>query len=447
MRALALSLVLASAPALAVEQDVRLRADYFHLTAGQDGGPGAQLFGYGLRARLVDLAPLPAGVLELGVEGRAREDLARERGTWRGLSEARLTLRDVGAFSVTAGRFGFGEGIAVLRVDGGEVAAQVHPAVRVSMAGGLVADDEDLTPDADRPVVARAVTVRVDDWLDGAASASWSRVREAPAAREAEGETQRDVLDAAARVLVIPTDTTWAFASLDLADVASWTVPPDDPRTWSATAQGFALTQIYGQAGYRPVRPLRLDVGWIWQASRFAAVDSTDHFQDASGRVRWRFAPGMQAMARGRARVRDRRVVDGEVEATQAEISTRAQAAIDASDLFDLGLAVNVGALHDRSPSRNQTALTGEAGWQGIAGHAFGGFRTTLRDPDDTFSTFTPDEPGATVALDPYSRTVEMAAFGRAALQARWGYVQASVDYDLQAAQWMAFTQTGVVWR
>ncbi len=447
-RLLPLLLGLAPAVAAGVEQDVRARTDYLHLTDGADGAPGAQLWGYGLRARLRQLADLLGGDLELHVELRAREDLLRAAGTRRGVPEARLTLRDAGPFTLSVGRFGVGEGTALLLVDGAELAARVHDAVELALAGGLRAEDDDLTPDADRPVVAGTARVRIDDWLDGAASASWGRERFAPPNRAAEGQRQRDVIDAALRLLVVPTPTTWIFASAETADVAAWSVPAGDPRTWLLTDQGFALTQVYVQAGHRPWRPLKLDAGWLLQASRFAAAGSTDRFQDITARARWRALPGLRLMARGRARLRDRLVLEDDGgQSTQDELAWRAQGAVELTDAFDLGLAANLGAVHDHEPTRSQTALTGELGWQGAPGHAFAGLRTTLRDPDDTFSTFTPEAPGAQVALDPYSRTVEMAAYARAAAHARWGYVAAQVDYDLAAAQLLAFTQVGVAWR
>ncbi len=435
-------LLLAAQTAVAAEQDVRVRADYLHLTA-DEGQASGQAFGYGLRARFVDLAQLLGGSLELHFDGRAREDLARESGTRRSIAEARLGLHEAGPVSVDVGRIPFGEGTSLLLVDGGAVAIEYTDGLVHRVAGGLRATFDDFTPDRDRPTAATALELRTD-WVDAAASASWTRDRLAPSGRE-DDEQQRDVVNAATRVLLVPTSQVWVYAAGEVADVAAWAVPADDPRTWILTEEGYALTQGYGQIGYRPWKPLRFDVSYLFLASRFGTGGGTERFQDVAARVRVRLWRRLRAMVRGRYRLRDRLVVDGDGYDTAPDRGTRLQAGAELSDIAGTGLAVAATSMIDQSERRSTFAYTVDAGHRGPWWSAFAGWRSTVRDVDDDFGRFA----GSTdvAALDPYSRTVQTAAHLRAGVFHDVFDLHVSADHDLETKQTLLFASGSARWR
>ena len=435
-------LLLAAQTVVAAEQDVRVRADYLHLTADESQAAGRAV-GYGLRARFEDLARVWGGSLELHFDGRAREDLAREAGTRRSIAEARLGLREAGPVSVDLGRIPFGEGTSLLLVDGGAVALEYADGLVHRVAGGLRAAFDDLTPDRDRPTAATALELR-RDWVDAAASASWTRDRVAPSGREAD-ERQRDVVNAATRVLLVPTSQVWVYAAGEVADVAAWAVPADDPRTWTITEEGYALTQGYGQLGYRPWRPLRLDASYLFLASRFGTGGGTDRFQDVAARVRaqpWRW---LRAMMRGRYRLRDRLTVTRDGYGTAPDTATRLQAGAELSDIAGTGLAVAATVMVDQGERRSTLAYTADVGHRGRWWTAFAGWRSTVRDVDDDFGRFS--DPGDVAALDPYSRTVQTAAHLRAGLFHDAFDLHVSADHDLETAQTLLFATGSARWR
>jgi len=427
---------------LAAEQDVRVRADYLHLTAGEGQAPG-QAVGYGLRARLEGLADLLDGTLEIHADGRAREDIERPEATRRSLAEARLSLRDAGPFTVDLGRIPFSEGTALLTIDGGAVAVRYAPELVHRLAGGLRGELDDLSPDRDRPAAATSLTLRLDR-VDASASASWTRDRVAPSGREGD-ERQRDIVNAATRALVLPTEQVWLLVAGEVADVAAWAVPSQEPRTWELSEAGYAITQGYGQVGYRPWRPLRLDASYVFLASRFGTGGGTDRFQDVAARIRWRLFGTLRVMSRARLRFRDRVAVTGDGFDTVPDESLRLQAGLDLADVAGTGLALAGTAILDRGRRHETFAYTADVGHRGPWWSAFAGWRSTVRDTDDDFGTHAASTDVA--ALDPYSRTVQQAVNLRAGVNASAFDLHVSADRDLQTRQTLLFTQGSVRWR
>ncbi len=431
--------VLLVTTAAAVEQDLRVRSDYFQLTESGEGSPGGQQVGYGLRGDVSGLAKFFGGDLELHLDGRAREDLTRPRGSRRHVDELRLRLDEAGPVSVDVGRVPFGEGVALLLVDGAALELAYTDWLTHTVAGGWRADFDDPTPDADRPTAATALAARTE-WFDAAASFSWTHDRVGPSGRD--GEVQRELFDAALRALVLPADTVWLLATGEVADVAAWAVPVSDPRTWTWTEEGYAITQAYGQVGWRPVRPLKLDAGYLFVASRFGTGGGTERFQDVTARARWRALRDLSLMARGRYRFRDRLVVDGDGYGTEPEAATRAQPGVDVHDVADTGLRASGSAVLDRGDRHGKLAYTAEVGHRGPWWTASIGWRGTVRDPDDSSETY-----GGANALDPYSRNVRQAAYLRAGTYTGLVDAWASVDQDLESKQTMLFVQVGARWR
>lgn len=448
----ALAAVGLALPAHALEQRGRVRVDYQHLTESSDGAPDAQLVGYGLRWSGKDLARLGDMTLELHFDGRAREDLVRDRGTRREIAALNAVLRDVGPVDLRLGRFAFGEGTGFLLVDGGEVEVEYTDYLAQSFVGGLRAEFDDLTPDRDRPTVGTALRGRVGEWLDAAATVSYTRERYAPGGREDEGEHDRDILTAAARALAFPHPTVWLFVSAEVSQLGGYSIPPDDPTLWSYEDRGFSLVQGFAQVGYRPIKPLKLDLAYLLSDTRFAAPSEEDVFQDISARVRWRFYEQFRAMGRVRLRARDRvsEMDDGgrTTLIVESERGTRFQAGVDLADILDTHIGVNASWLMDTGGYHDKQSFTGEAGYDdGVALFGYVGYRTTIRDPGDEFSSFSGDG-DAPDTVYPYARAVTQAAYMRAGWRRNLFFAQLTADQDLGGGgQTLVFAQTGYGWR
>lgn len=427
-------LLVSAIPADAFEQRGRARTDYLHLTADEFD---SQLVGYGLRwrARGID-APL-ATTLEMGVSGRAREDLTRDVGTRRHVDELRLTLRDLGPVTATIGRFAFGEGTGFSLIDGGQLEVRYADGLTHALAGGFAADFDEIALDSSRPVVGTSLGLRLDDWLYAHASGSYARERVAPPGRDDELSVNRDVYAATGRVEVFPSPRTWLIASAEWADRGAYALRPDDPEAWNLEDKGFSVSQLFAQAGWRPWRPLRLDVSYLRDASRFAAPDETDRFEDVSGRVRWQFWRRFRLVSRVRARkTRDN---------FGAKTAFRSQIGLDLADIAGAGFGVAGSYIDDRGGAYTTRALTAELGYDDRrAIYAYGGWRSTARDRDDDATSFPGSDDAPVYA---YSRTVRHAAYARAGAYVGDFFGQFTADRDLVSGQLMVFTQVGVGWR
>lgn len=430
-----------------LSHDVRLRTDYLHLTA-EDPQVAGQLVGYGLRLR--------AEYDRFGVhfDGRAREDLLRANGTRRSIAEARASV-ELGRFSIEVGRIPFGEGAAMLLVDGGAATVRWQPWFTQALALGVRGEFEDLTPDRDRPTVATSVNLR-GDHVETSGSVSVTGERAAPSGRDHD-ERQYQVANAAGRVLWLPSTQVWVFASGEAADFVAWALPADDPRSWtidpedredsqaSSSRDRFPHLQAYGQVGYRPWKPLRLDTSYVYLASRFASAGNTEHFQDVATRVRWRALRDVRLMVRARFRLRERLVIEDGAQSTTPDRALRLQGGVDVHDIADTGLAATASGMFDRGERRQTIHYAADAGHRGPWWSALVGWRSTLRDVDDDFGPFAARSDVA--ALDPYSRSVQTAVTAQASVfHGAWD-AHASGDYDLETQQAMVFAQTSVRWR
>ena len=449
----------ASKPDDGPRQRGRMRTDYLHVTTADTDGPAAQLIGYGLRYSVTRLRPPTAlgGTVEVHFDGRAREDLAREEGTRQHLTLANVAWRDVGPLSLTLGRQSFGEGTGFLLADAARLDVRYAPWISQAFLAGLSADYDDFTPDRDRPAAGSAIDVRVDDWLEARASGTFARERVVPTGHDAGGERTLDVVTAAGHVGLYPSRTLWLFASGEVANASVYAVPyyaaDTDPRQWNLNTTGINVAQLFTQIGYRPTRPLKLDLSYLLDANRFAAPQEEDRYQDLSARARWRFWRRFRVMARLRGRVRSR--VDGEGEAddqglqspgTHSEsLTVRAQLALDLADIAGTGAGVSASYLHDEGDRYTTRAVVAEAGYDNHRGvFAYAGWRSTARDRDDGASSFPgSDRPPVYV----YARAVSHALYMRGG--ARWDrfYGLVCADWDRLADQLSVFAQLGVAWR